>query len=228
VLDDVTSRTELERTKADLVAVIGHELRTPITIAKGAARTLARRGATMDDDDRATTVDALARNLDRLERLVEDLLFVSSVNDAPTSLRRAAVDVGELVEALATERVRVVRPREPVRVQADADKVLHAVAHLVDNALKHSDGEVVVEVHALPDDVEVAVVDGGVGIFSGDLPNLFRRFRQLDGSSTRSTGGTGLGLYVARRIVEAHGGRIWCQSRLGHGSRFAFTLPRRP
>ncbi|MCU1486277.1 MAG: hypothetical protein JWN67_3023 [Actinomycetia bacterium] len=226
VLDDVTSRTELERTKADLVAVIGHELRTPITIAKGAARTLGKRGATMDEEARASTIDALARNLDRLERLVEDLLFVSSVNDTPTALRRAAVDVAELADGLASERVRVVRPREPVRVQADAEKVLHALAHLLDNALKHSDGEVVLEVHALPDDVELAVVDRGTGIFSGDLPNLFQRFRQLDGSSTRATGGTGLGLYVARRIVEAHGGRIWCQSRLGHGSRFAFTLPR--
>jgi two-component system phosphate regulon sensor histidine kinase PhoR len=226
VLDDVTSRSELERTKADLVAVIGHELRTPITIAKGAARTLGKRGATMDDESRTSTIDALARNLDRLERLVEDLLFVSSVNDAPTALRRTAVDLAELAEGLAGDRVRVVRPREPVRVQADADKVLHALGHLLDNALKHSDGEVVLEVHALPDDVELAVVDRGTGIFSGDLPNLFQRFRQLDGSSTRATGGTGLGLYVVRRIVEAHGGRIWCQSRLGHGSRFAFTLPR--
>jgi signal transduction histidine kinase len=226
VLDDVTSRSDLERTKADLVAVIGHELRTPITIAKGAARTLTKRGSTMDDADREATVDALARNLDRLERLVEDLLFVSSVNDAPTALRRATVDLAELVAALAGDRVRVERPREPVRVQADADKVLHALGHLVDNALKHSDGEVLVEVHVLPDDVEVAVVDTGTGIFSGDIPNLFRRFRQLDSTSTRATGGTGLGLYVARRIVEAHGGRIWCQSRLGHGSRFAFTLPR--
>jgi signal transduction histidine kinase len=226
VLDDVTSRSDLERTKADLVAVIGHELRTPITIAKGAARTLSKRGSTMDDADREATVDALARNLDRLERLVEDLLFVSSVNDAPTALRRATVDLAELVAALAGDRVRVERPREPVRVQADADKVLHALGHLVDNALKHSDGEVLVEVHVLPDDVEVAVVDTGTGIFSGDIPNLFRRFRQLDSTSTRATGGTGLGLYVARRIVEAHGGRIWCQSRLGHGSRFAFTLPR--
>jgi signal transduction histidine kinase len=168
----------------------------------------------------------MGRNLERLERLVEDLLFVSAVNDAPTALRRATVDVAELAEAMASDRVRVVRPREPVRVDADADKLRHALGHLLDNALKHSDGEVVLEVHVLPDDVEVAVVDTGAGIFSGDVPGLFQRFHQLDGSSTRATGGTGLGLYVSRRIVEAHGGRIWCQSRLGHGSRFAFTLPR--
>lgn len=226
VLDDVTSRSELERTKADLVAVIGHELRTPITIIKSAVRTLTRHGAAMDVETRTTTMDAVGRNLDRLERLVEDLLFVSSVNDGPTAVRRETVDVAELLEPLASERVRVARPREAVRLQADPTKVLHAVGHLLDNAQKHSEGEVVLEIHVLPDDVEIAVTDSGAGIFSGDIPHLFRRFRQLDGSSTRATGGTGLGLYVARRIVEAHGGRIWCQSRLGHGSRFAFTLPR--
>ena len=226
VLDDVTSRNDLERVKADLVAVIGHELRTPITVVKTAVRTFAKRSDAMDPETRSMTLDAMARNLDRLERLVEDLLFVSSVNDGPAAVRRERVDVGALVDVHAGPRVRVVRPRQKVVHEVDADKLQHAIAHLVDNALKHSDDEVVLELHELPDDIEIAVVDTGVGIFSGDVPNLFRRFRQLDGSSTRATGGTGLGLYVARRVVEAHGGRIWCQSRLGHGSRFAFTLPR--
>jgi signal transduction histidine kinase len=226
VLDDVTSRTEVERIKADLVAVIGHELRTPITIVKSAVRTLGKRGASMDEETRSSTVDAIGRNVDRLERLVEDLLFVSSVNDGPAALKPEEVDVGELLEELAGFRTNIERPRHPVPLTCDGPKVVHAVRHLVDNALKHSDGEVVVEVLERPDEVEIAVVDTGVGIFSGDIPTLFRRFRQLDGSSTRTTGGTGTGLYVARRIVEAHGGRIWCQSRLGQGSRFAFTLPR--
>lgn len=226
VLDDVTSRTEVERMKADLVAVIGHELRTPITIAKSAVRTLGKRGASMDDATRQSTVDALGRNIDRLERLVEDLLFVSAVNDGPAALSPEEVDLCDLLDSLAGFRTSVEHPRHPVLVEADGAKVAHAVRHLVDNALKHSDGEVVIELLERPDEVEVAVVDTGVGIFSGDIPTLFRRFRQLDGSSTRSTGGTGTGLYVSRRIVEAHGGRIWCQSRLGQGSRFAFTLPR--
>jgi signal transduction histidine kinase len=222
----VTSRTEAERIKADLVAVIGHELRTPITVMKSAVRTLTKRGADMDDETRAFTLDASARNLDRLERLVEDLLFVSSVNDGPAAVRSERVDLAELVDAVAGERVVVRRPRGKLYVEADGPKVLHAIRHLVENALKHSDGEIVVELHELPGDVELSVVDTGEGIFSGDVPDLFRRFHQVDGSSTRATGGTGLGLYVSRRIVEAHGGRIWCQSRLGHGSRFAFTLPR--
>jgi signal transduction histidine kinase len=221
VLRDTTSMAEVERLKADLVSVIGHELRTPITIVKGGVRTLAKTG-TVDDD----VVAAMSRSIDRLQRLVEDLLFVSAVSDGAHAIQRSQTDIGELVDELMWDRVTVVRPDVTPMLDIDEDKVRHALRHLVDNALKHSDGEVVVTLDVRPDDVEVSVVDAGPGIFSGDIPTLFSRFHQLDSSSTRATGGTGLGLYVARRIVEAHGGRIGCTSRLGHGSRFSFTLPR--
>lgn len=221
VLRDTTSAAEVERLKADLVSVIGHELRTPITIVKGAVRTIAKR-RTVDDE----LVDAMSRNIERLQRLVEDLLFVSAVSDGAQALHRETLDLGDVVDDVAWERVRVERPEHAVEVHADPVKVRHALRHLIDNALKHSDGEVVVSLEVHDRTAEIAVVDHGPGIFSGDIPSLFSRFHQLDGSSTRATGGTGLGLYVARRIVEAHGGRIACTSRLGHGSRFSFTLPR--
>jgi two-component system phosphate regulon sensor histidine kinase PhoR len=225
-LDDVTSRTEAEALKADLIAVIGHELRTPVTVVKGAVRTLLRRGEAMDEEMRSFTLDAMSRNLDRLERLVEDLLFAAAVADGPSTLRRTRFDLASALGAVERPRVQVRVPAHGVEIEADVDKVLHAVAHLVDNALKHSEADVVVELIEGTDMVEVAVTDRGEGIFSGDIPSLFRRFHQLDGSSTRATGGTGLGLSVTRRIIEAHGGRVSCQSRLGRGSRFAFTLPR--
>jgi signal transduction histidine kinase len=98
--------------------------------------------------------------------------------------------------------------------------------HLLDNALKYSEGPVVVELADKGDEVEISVTDSGPGIYSGDVPQLFERFRQLDGTSTRQHGGVGIGLYLCRRVVEALGGRIWCDSRLGVGSRFAFTLPK--
>ena len=226
VLDDVTSRSEMERIKADLVAVIGHELRTPITIVKGATRTLAKRADRLDADTWSTTMEAVDRNVERLERLVEDLLFVASVNEAPTALRREPVDLVAMLQSLTGDRVRLCSDVRSLVLEIDPGKITHAVQHLVDNALKHSDDVVTLELAVSADQVEVAVVDTGVGIFSGDLQHLFRRFRQLDGSSTRGTGGTGIGLYVARKVVEAHGGRIGVKSRIGHGSRFAFTLPR--
>jgi signal transduction histidine kinase len=108
----------------------------------------------------------------------------------------------------------------------DRTKVEQVLVHLVDNALKYTEGAVEIDVQEDDDRVVVSVVDEGPGIFSGDVAQLFERFRQLDGTSTRPAGGTGLGLYICRRLVELHGGRIWCDSRLGVGSRFAFSLPK--
>ena len=228
VLEDVTAAREVERIKADLIAVIGHELRTPITILRGGIRTIAKRGTMITEDALATTVDAMTRNVTRLERLIEDLLFVSAVSDGQHAMARQEADLGALVDELADDRVVVARPKGPIVVEMDAPHVRRVLAHLVDNACKHSgfEEDVTVEVAVREDEIEVGVVDRGPGIYSGDLPLLFTRFQQLDGTSTRTTGGTGLGLYIARRIVEAHGGRIWATSRLGQGSRFAFTLPR--
>lgn len=226
VLDDLTRQTEVERIKQDFLAVIGHELRTPLTILKGAVRTLVRRGTAVDEASLARVLEALTRNVDRLERLIEDLLFASAVEQGRTSLHTEEDDIAALVSLLAGERITVQRPRQPVVTTYDRPKIGRVLYHLVDNALKYSDDEVVIKLVEHPEEVEVAVADRGAGIFSGDIPTLFQRFRQLDGTSTRGHGGTGIGLYISRRIVEAHGGRIWCESRLGHGSTFRFTLPR--
>ncbi len=226
VLDDLTRQREIEQIKEDFLAVIGHELRTPLTIVRGAVRTLERRGAAIEEPARARAVDALGRNVDRLERLIEDLLFVAAVERGQASLRIEQDDIGELVALLAGDRIVVRRPRRPLAAAFDAAKIGHVLFHLVDNALKYSEEQVFIDVIEREGEVEVAVTDSGPGIFSGDIPRLFERFRQLDGSGTRAQGGTGLGLYIARRIIEAHGGRIWCESRLGVGSRFAFSLPK--
>ncbi|MEA3020590.1 MAG: two-component system, OmpR family, phosphate regulon sensor histidine kinase PhoR [Actinomycetota bacterium] len=223
--DDVTARGEIERIKADLVAVIGHELRTPLTVLRSGLRTLSKRGTAITEDALISTLDAMARNVARLERLIEDLLFVAAATEGHNVIDVTPTDLAALVDAVAGGRVRVRRPSSPLVVGVDAALVRRALDHLVDNACKHSEGDVEVEVVVRDGEVEIAVVDHGAGIFSGDLPTLFSRFRQIDGSSTRATGGTGLGLFVTRRIVEAHGGRIWCSSRLGQGTRFAFTLP---
>jgi signal transduction histidine kinase len=226
VLEDVTAAREVERIKADLVAAIGHELRTPLTVVRGGVRTIAKRGTGITDEALTETLDAMTRNVARLERLIEDLLFVSAVSDGRHAIAPTGADLGAVVDELGGGRVTVLRPPHPIGLSFDVAHVRRALNHLVDNALKHTEGDVVVEVVVRGDEVEVGVVDHGPGIFSGDLPRLFNRFQQLDNSSTRPVDGAGLGLYIARRIVEAHGGRIWATSRLGRGSRFAFTLPR--
>jgi signal transduction histidine kinase len=226
MLQDVTKERETDKIKNDFVSVIGHELRTPLTVVKGYIRMLARKGGDITDSARETALAALELNTSRLERLLEDLLFVSSIESTEPTLDLQPLDIGAVLDELAGPRVVVRRPRAPVAVQLDRAKLDQILSHLVDNALKYSEGEVTVSVVDQGEEVEVRVDDTGPGIFSGDLPQLFERFRQLDGSSTRSQGGTGLGLYICRRLVELQGGRIWCESRLGVGSRFAFTIPR--
>jgi signal transduction histidine kinase len=226
VLDDITKERETDQVKSDFVAVIGHELRTPLTVMKGYLRTLVNRGDSIDSHVRELALKAVESNADRLQRLIEDVLFVSAIESGRSTLHLEDIDIGTLVDGVAGERVKVKRARKPLTVALDTAKVQQVLHHLVDNALKYSDGEVTVEVKDAGDDIEIAVVDHGPGIFSGDVPRLFERFLQLDGASTRAHGGTGIGLYVCRRLVEAHGGRIWCESRLGVGSRFAFTVPR--
>jgi signal transduction histidine kinase len=237
VLDDLTSERQADAIKADFVAVIGHELRTPLTVMKGYVHTLVKRHDTLSEEKRSQALGAVQANLVRLERLIEDLLFISSVEQRRLKVDLQTHDVGALLaERVAAkpaepdngldQRVVVRAPRRPVEMLLDSAKFDQVLHHLLDNALKYSEGEVVVELVDNGDEIEVSVTDSGPGIYSGDVPQLFERFRQLDGSSTRKHGGVGIGLYLCRRVVEALGGRIWCDSRLGVGSRFAFTLPK--
>lgn len=225
VLDDVTGQRQIDALKADFVAVIGHELRTPITVVKGYIQTLVRRWASLTDERRAQALNALESNVNRLERLIEDLLFMSAIEQRSAAMDVRPHDLVAILRAEASNRVVVATPAHPVEVQVDDGRLARVLHHLLSNALEHSEGEVVLELTEYADEIEVSVTDHGPGIFSGDLPYLFDRFRQLDGSSTRTHGGLGIGLYICRRVVEALGGKIWCESRLGVGSRFAFTLP---
>ncbi len=226
VLEDVTKQRETDKIKNDFVAVIGHELRTPLTVVKGYVKMLTLKGSSIDEASLDTCVKALASNTGRLERLIEDLLFVSSIESRRPSLDLQPVDVGTVLDEFAGPRVTVQRPRSSILVQLDRAKLDQILHHLLDNALKYTEGEIQLSVVDADDAVEIRVDDSGPGIYSGDVPQLFERFRQLDGSSTRDHGGTGLGLYICRRLIELQGGRIWCDSRLGVGTRFAFTLPK--
>jgi signal transduction histidine kinase len=237
-LDDVTAERELEQRKADFLAVIGHELRTPLTIIKGFSSTLRRRGHEMDDESRIDALERVGVQAERLERLIEDLLYVSRIETARPPLRVAWDDLVEVATHVIDEfrrrdlaRPITLRTGVPqIPLQMDRTKVEQILYHLIDNALKYSEAGTPVTVVLTPADeeVRVTVIDRGVGIFSGDLPRLFRAFGQLDSKSTRRHGGTGVGLYVCKTLVDALGGRIWADSTLGKGSKFSFTVPKVP
>jgi signal transduction histidine kinase len=226
VLEDVTKQRETDKLKNDFVSVIGHELRTPLTVVKGYVKMLTLKGTSIDEAALGTALAALANNTGRLERLIEDLLFVSAIESRRPTLDLQPVDVGEVLDEFSGGRVTVQRPRRPIPMQLDRAKIDQILRHLLDNALKYTESEILVTVVDRDEEIEIRVDDSGPGIYSGDVAQLFERFRQLDGSATRAHGGTGLGLYICRRLVELQGGKIWCDSRLGVGSRFAFSLPK--
>ena len=237
VCTDVSSQRELERKKADFLAVIGHELRTPLTNIKGYASTLSAFGARLKPEQRDEAVHAIVQNGDRLERLIEDLLYVSRMENHEPPLHLAwddVVAIGADVVAESTRRhpersIRVEGPGNDLPIYTDRVKVEQILAHVVENAVKYSaaDKPVRVVVEGADDVVRLRVLDEGVGIYSGDLDRIFEPFTQIDSTSTREYGGTGIGLYVCRMLADSLGGRIEVESVLAKGSTFTIVLPRK-
>ena len=236
IMDDVTSDREALQRQRDFVAMVGHELRTPLTIVKGFAKTLSRRIGTASADEAREALTTIDDKAHQLERLIEDLLYVSKIEAREASLRVEEVDVVELANSVVNDVVHDYGKRdvfiesEPsVMWACDETKIALVVRHLVENALKYSEEPETVTVRIAEDEDElrVDVIDKGMGLVSSDIPHIFERFRQLDSSSTRRHGGTGVGLYLSAQLVKVHGGDIMVDSIWGKGSTFTFTIPRR-
>lgn len=224
LLREVTRARRGEREESDFVAAVGRELRTP---AQAIRRHLA---ALTTGAEPAATLAALGDAVGSVEALADQLTLLSGGRESEITPRPEPTDVVGCVRRVVDDfrahhpdRGLIVTAPARLASSVDAGLLDRAVRPLLDNALRYSDGPVALEVADRGDTFEVAVIDTGPGIFSGDVPGLFERFHPLDGSPARH--GAGLGLYSARRVVEAMGGRIWCDSRLGIGSRFAFRLP---
>lgn len=236
IMDDVTSEREIVQTQRDFVAMIGHELRTPLTIIKGFARTLLRRIDTVKPEDATEALKTIDVRAAQLERLIEDLLYVSKIESREAQLRIEQVHIPKMAQSVVEETIGEYEDREVIldiprdlEWPCDETKVALVLRHLVENALKYSNGPqpVIVRASEDDDDLRIDVVDRGVGLVSTDIPHIFERFRQVDGSSTREHGGTGVGLYLCAQLVRVHNGRIWVDSTWGKGSTFSFSLPRR-
>lgn len=237
VLDDVTTEREMAQKQRDFVAMIGHELRTPLTIIKGFARTFLRKGAAASGEDIQEALKTIDARAGLLERLIEDLLYVSQIETREASLRIEHVDIPAVVQdvtedliGLRAEREAILEIPRPLTWPGDETKLALVLRHLIENALKYSEGPDPVIIRASEDgeELRIDVIDKGVGIVSSDIPGIFERFRQVDASSTREHGGTGVGLYLCAQLVRMHAGRIWVESTWGKGSTFSFTIPRRP
>jgi PAS domain S-box-containing protein len=232
---DVTQQRELEDLRSTFLSVVSHELQTPIAIIKGYAGTLARADAAWDGHTIRHGLQSIEEETDRLGRLVENLLSISRIEAGGIALRPAPVSVAPLVRRTvrklagrsARHSLRVELPPDLPTVTGDPERLEEVLLNLVENAIKYSPGggEVTISASVERDELVVRVQDQGIGVGVRDRERIFDRFYRVDGSLARRTQGTGLGLFICRAIVAAHGGRIWVESALSRGSTFSFSLP---
>jgi signal transduction histidine kinase/ActR/RegA family two-component response regulator len=227
------------RTKDEFVAMVSHELRTPLNVILGWVRVL--RSGMLPEDTKGKALDVIERNAAAQSQLVDDLLDISRVMTGKIRLEPAQVDVGNLVSlvledarfALEAKRLTLeaVLPDRAAIIRADAERLKQIVWNLLLNAIKFTPkgGQIAVELRYVESDLELRVRDTGIGIEPAFLDHVFDTFRQSDSKSTRSHGGLGVGLSIAKHLVELHGGSIEAHSEgRGKGAELVVTLPVSP
>jgi signal transduction histidine kinase/DNA-binding response OmpR family regulator len=229
---------ELDRMKSEFVAVVSHEVRTPLTSIKGSLELLGDERFHVLPPPQKELLSICQANTERLINLINDILDFSKLESSKLSLQFESVDLGRLVPE-AVDHIRNLAAMKGIAIdvhmegsagviEADPMRIAQVITNLLGNAIKFSPENGKIEIWARGDDSEatVDIRDYGKGIAPRDLSRLFQRFAQLDSSTTRKAGGTGLGLVISKGIVEQHGGKIWVESIAGKGSTFSFSLPR--
>jgi signal transduction histidine kinase len=233
---DVTEERALETMRSDFVATASHELRTPLTSISGAARTLVRHSDSLTPDRREAFLQMIVTESDRLAVIVDQILLANRIEAGQIEVTSEPVDAVEVARSV----VEAVGLHAPPRIQlqldgenghqavaCDPDRLRQVLRNLLDNAIKYSPSGGIVRVSLEPNgnSMRFAVHDEGIGFDPSEADAIFERFRRLDPTMTRGIGGTGLGLYICRELIERMSGRIWAESRPGSGSSFYFELP---
>jgi PAS domain S-box-containing protein len=233
---DISERKRIEQMKDEFVSTVSHELRTPLTSIAGSLGLLKAGAAGPVPDTAARLISIASNNVDRLVRLINDILDVEKIQSGQMPFDRAPSDLRGLVQKSVegvlgyADQMRVsvaVTPGVSCMVEADGDRLVQVMTNLLSNAAKFSPAGGVVEVDITSTDhmARVAVRDHGPGVPDGFKDRIFSKFAQADSSDTRQKGGTGLGLAIAREIVERHGGRLHFTSTAGEGATFYVDLP---
>ena len=242
-------RERLERSRAELVSTVAHELRSPLTSVKGFTATLLNKWGRFTDDQKRVMLETVNADADRVTRLITELLDVSRIESGRMEVHRQLVDMPDRARKIIAGRVAAGDAEDRFRLEVrgglpetwlDADKIDQILGNLVENAVRHGAGIVTIVVEPAhlddqegsagePDAVAVSVRDQGEGISPDVAPRVFRQFwrGKPRGGSRRGQhgGGTGLGLYIVKGLVEAHGGTIGVRRAPGGGAEFRFTVP---
>jgi len=238
---DITRFREEEEIKSTFTSIISHELKTPVALIKGYAQTLARPDAAWDAETARQSLEVIEEEADRLEALINNLLDVSRIQASGLRLDYADVNLERLARKVAeayrtqttSHQIEVDFPEELPLIWGDEERLRQVLTNLVSNAIKYSPQGGLIRIGGWTEKLNGAeskarvvlyVADQGIGIPAEDLPKVFDRFYRVDSSLRRSTAGAGLGLYLARAIVEAHGGQIWVRSEAGKGTTFFIAL----
>jgi PAS domain S-box-containing protein len=233
---DVTEERALETMRSDFVATASHELRTPMTSISGAALTLLRRSGELSPERRDAFLEMIVSESDRLSRIVDQILLASRLEAGSVEVEHESCDAAEIVRSVVDgvrhrvpEHVRLrFDPEDDLpHVDCDADRLRQVLLNVIDNAIKFSPdgGEVRVELEPAGETLRFAVHDEGVGFDANASERIFNRFYRLDPQQTQGIGGTGLGLYISKELVQRMGGRIWADAERGVGASFYFELP---
>ena len=229
---DAAARDLLERNRADLISTVAHELRSPLTSVKGFTATLLAKWDRFNDEQKKVMLETVNADADRVTRLLADLLDVSRIDAGRLELHRQVVDLEHAIRKAFAGRIASGEPEsrfvlnvtgELPEMWLDPDKVDQVISNLVENALKYGAGTVTVDLTGTPAGAEVIVRDEGEGIPDELLARVFTKFwRRADGGRRQ---GTGLGLFITKGLIEAHGGEITVGRTAAGGAEFRFTLP---
>jgi signal transduction histidine kinase len=231
---DITHFRTADEIKQTFISIVSHELRTPVALIKGYASTLRRDDAKWDKRTISDSLAVIEEEADRLSKMVDDLLDASRLQAGGLSLNQADVSLPSLASRVSerfssqSSKHRIVTdfPKNFPVILGDENRLEQVVSNLVSNALKYAPkGEIKISGSVRLEQVIVCVSDEGPGIEAKDIPHIFDRFYRST-NAVKQTKGAGLGLYLARAIVEAHGGRIWTDPVPDSGARICFSLPR--
>ena len=224
--------------KSRFISVVSHELRTPLTAMKDGIGIVLDGSVGEINAKQQKFLNLAMRNVDRLHRLINDVLDFAKLESGRLQFAMADHDLNEVIREVAESQSPAVQKRglylktelaEDIgKITFDSDRIIEVLSNLLNNALKHTkEGGITITSRKDERDpiVRVEVRDTGEGIREKDIPEIFEKFQQVGLGKHRAAGSTGLGLTISREIVERHGGRIWVESEYGKGSRFIFILP---